>query len=484
MIALKLDFIAGRFHATPWNRAVNEGDVEWPPSPWRILRAIVAGWFQVPAFDRARLMALCDLLADPPSYFLPPTTLGHTRHYMPQGSLKGGKLETTLVLDSFVKFDASDVTSAYVVWNNATLDDQQLTDLRQACSQIAYLGRAESWCDATVIESLPPLDRHYEVTLASRSSGTGPLVQRLAAGAGLRGSGLLRSIFETTAEMRQTRHRMPNGTVLLDYRFPENFGFAPSLWSAPSVAQPSLPRVERFLLEAVRPRGLRPSVTDTVRLAGLMRSAAMKHFSTLHSGSAAPTVLSGRDDGAPAKEHGHAFFLPRDLDRDGRIDHIDVWFPVGASPGVLRALHSIDQLWSAVPSGKYAMTYLGAAENDAATTWQSVTPFVPPRHLKRLMMRAGVDAERAWVREQVLREIQNHRVAEPAEVAIWDERPPLLKHRGGRRTRFDVFVQSRKPGSERGRVYGATLRFTRPQNGPISLGREAHFGLGQFAPIP
>jgi CRISPR-associated protein Csb2 len=41
---LAICFPAGRYHANPWDRAVNEGATEWPPSPWRILRALVATW--------------------------------------------------------------------------------------------------------------------------------------------------------------------------------------------------------------------------------------------------------------------------------------------------------------------------------------------------------------------------------------------------------------------------------------------------------
>ena len=44
MTVLQLSFPAGRFHATPWGRHVNEGAVEWPPSPWRIVRALIATW--------------------------------------------------------------------------------------------------------------------------------------------------------------------------------------------------------------------------------------------------------------------------------------------------------------------------------------------------------------------------------------------------------------------------------------------------------
>src|SRR5690606_41364458 len=32
------------YHATPWGSHANEAEIEWPPSPWRILRALVASW--------------------------------------------------------------------------------------------------------------------------------------------------------------------------------------------------------------------------------------------------------------------------------------------------------------------------------------------------------------------------------------------------------------------------------------------------------
>ena len=41
---LRMEFPWGRYHATPWGRNVNEGHPEWPPSPWRILRALFSTW--------------------------------------------------------------------------------------------------------------------------------------------------------------------------------------------------------------------------------------------------------------------------------------------------------------------------------------------------------------------------------------------------------------------------------------------------------
>ena len=38
-------FPAGHYHATPWGNHVNEGLIEWPPSPWRVVRALLATGF-------------------------------------------------------------------------------------------------------------------------------------------------------------------------------------------------------------------------------------------------------------------------------------------------------------------------------------------------------------------------------------------------------------------------------------------------------
>ena len=43
-LSIAVAFPAGRFHATPWGHHVNEGLPEWPPSPWRLLRALIATW--------------------------------------------------------------------------------------------------------------------------------------------------------------------------------------------------------------------------------------------------------------------------------------------------------------------------------------------------------------------------------------------------------------------------------------------------------
>ena len=80
MLTLELYFVAGRFHATPWDRHVNEGVVEWPISPWRILRALLAVGYRKLGWDAEnppeRVRRLIEILSsEPPHYWLPPASM-------------------------------------------------------------------------------------------------------------------------------------------------------------------------------------------------------------------------------------------------------------------------------------------------------------------------------------------------------------------------------------------------------------------------
>ena len=103
MIAVSLRFPAGRVHATPWGRQVNEGVVEWPPSSWRILRALIATWHlkAQDAVPELVLRSVIEKLAgEAPAFYLPPASVSHTRHFMPY--IEGRNEKRTKVFDTFV----------------------------------------------------------------------------------------------------------------------------------------------------------------------------------------------------------------------------------------------------------------------------------------------------------------------------------------------------------------------------------------------
>lgn len=198
MLAISFRFPAGFYHATPWGRHVNEGEVEWPPSPWRVLRALQATWFlkgefvakltvtePTPAGSTAagftatgstvagsavtrstaadstatdttfsefppvgntvgltELQVLIHALAaDVPVYHLPPATRGHTRHYMP-----GAGGETSLVFDAFVRINPKQ--EVIMAWPKVVLSESQGALLDGLLMRMGYLGRSESWVEA------------------------------------------------------------------------------------------------------------------------------------------------------------------------------------------------------------------------------------------------------------------------------------------------------------------------------------------------
>ncbi|MCL6593675.1 MAG: type I-U CRISPR-associated protein Cas5/Cas6 [Alicyclobacillus sp.] len=148
MIGIELRFPAGDYHATPWGRHVNEAEVEWPPSPWRLLRSLLSCWYRhalYEAYPESLLRESLHLLAtELPSYALPAAVHTHTRHYMPLGGNK-----KTLVFDGFLRISQNARMGVYWPHLSATREQWQLlTDL---VGRLGYLGRAESWVQAEVV---------------------------------------------------------------------------------------------------------------------------------------------------------------------------------------------------------------------------------------------------------------------------------------------------------------------------------------------
>ena len=483
MIALRIDFQAGRFHANPWDRGTNEGEVEWPPSPWRMLRAISAGWYRTGGADRKIFLRVLDALAEPPRYILPRATAGHSRHYVPLGGFKNGKPEKTLMLDSFLALERNheSVARAFVVWSRVDLPVDERSLLESACTAIRYLGRAESWCEVSVVDTISADNDAVLCDLASRSESEGPTVRRLAAGASLRGTGLLRSLSETTGEMRKSKRLVPSGASWVEYRLPTDFLLVREQRIAREDESAAFgPLLLRFALERTAANVL-PPIEIAVSIAEVMRKAVMRQYSNLHGGTAT-TRLAGKNIGGVAKRegHDHPYYLPLNSEGNGRIDQIDVWFPQGCSHREYRAVTSVVKLYDGfLFDGEYALTFLGAMEPPRARVWQCATPVV----LERFPKIRGSNGERRVIDapEEQLRAMAARRFDEPCDVAIWAP-AETISRRGGHGVRLDAFRRARRGERPTHPVVGATITFGREVEGPIALGSLAHFGLGRFEP--
>ena len=404
MFALSFRFPAGRYHATPWGRNVNEADVAWPPEPWRLLRTLIATWWR--KGDRARwseddLARLIDTLAETlPEYSLPAGAIhAHTRHYMPTGGLDKGQPKTKLVFDAFVRLPSG--ASLVASWPRVTLEPGPFALAEDLARAIGYLGRAESWTECEALaewEGVPncgPLDAHPagnpvrllaphnpETYSAERqrilddmkrqilaTAKQTPTQQRVDVDAelnkALRSRGrrahtlperLVDALALDTADYQDRGWSRPPAAreVVYTRELEAAPGVVPRRLVRRAPARPgrNLPTVARFLL-AGRPT---PRTEDAVRIGELMRRAALAQFGWRRDEAKdrwipkAPWEISGRDSaGKPLKDpaHTHAFWLPEDADGDGRIDHVSVFIAGGINDDIRAKLDRITRLWLA-----------------------------------------------------------------------------------------------------------------------------------------
>ena len=403
MFALTFGFPAGRYHATPWGRNVNEADVAWPPEPWRLLRAMVAAWWR--KGDRERwseddLAALIDALAEtPPVYRLPEGAIhAHTRHYMPQGKIEKGRERTALVFDGFVHLpEGAEIVAA---WPDLTLNGALFELAADLAESIGYLGRAESWTECRAVDDWSGVAncRVMEAdgagtpvrVLAPRSPAAYSAErQRLLVNAGQEAAGATsqprRSSKARDGQAGAAFRSKATGVDTLPVRLVDALAldtadYQDRGWSRPPAAREVVyvcaadaslgviprtfarrrratrsedrPTVARFLV-AGRPL---PRIEDAVRIGELMRRAALAQFgwrkdeATGRAIPRAPWQISGRGaDGRPLADpaHPHAFWLPEDTDADGWIDHISVYIESGIDDAVRARLDRITRLWLA-----------------------------------------------------------------------------------------------------------------------------------------
>ena len=396
MFALAFRFPAGRYHATPWGRNVNEADIAWPPEPWRLLRALIAAYWRKGDHERwphEALGRLIDVLAETlPVYRLPTGAIhSHTRHYMPQARGK-----TTLVFDAFARIPEQG--SIVAAWPAATLDVNLFSLAADLAEAIGYLGRAESWTECEALDDWggepnccpvdtgfrgdsvrllaplqpavysgernrliadererirnaakkPPTEKKLETELAkalrSKASGLDTLPERLVDALALDTADYQDRGWQRPPAAREVLYaRGEQATPLVTPRIRRR--------RAVSNTGATMPTLARYLL-AGRPR---PRVEDTVRIGELMRLAALSQFGWRLDASSgrrvprAPWQISGRDtDGKPLRDpaHHHAFWLPEDADSDGLIDHVSVFIPDGIDRDIQTKLDQITRLWT------------------------------------------------------------------------------------------------------------------------------------------
>lgn len=474
MTILRFELSSGQYHATPWGRHVNEGAIEWPPSPWRLYRALLAtghrklGWDVLPDLARSLFGKLC---GQSPVWWLPPASSAHTRHYMPPFSGN-----TDRVIDAFAFTGRASALYAEI---RVDLSEKEQELLGQLAERLSYLGRAESWVSAAVVDRLPEkveeagyirvstgdvpsdgrgsfepvrllgvqspsdyllwrqqqLDTELELKLradqaAAVAKGKAPpqslskkALQNLEA---LLPPTVVDALYADTGDLQKEGWSQPPGTQWVTYWLPTRALSSRTPTRVQTKADAPVHAI-LFALSSDTANGeVLPPFKDALLRGELFHAAAISKAEP-----PPPPVLTGKsEDGQPLAGHQHVHYMPLCLleqrhnnPAQRRIDHILAWSKAPLPSKAIEALVRVDRLWHRnLPTIFVSVVALGTLEDflpvrgrgvpelGRSRVWQSLTPFVPPRFLK--------SSGRNSLEGQVAAELTSRGFPEPTSVEV------------------------------------------------------------------
>ena len=510
MTVIELRFpVGGRLHATPWGRHVNEGATEWPPSPWRFQRALVATWYlKAREIEEPVMRRLMDALAAvAPSFHLPDATQSHTRHYMPS---KGG--DKTKIFDTFVQ-SGKPLRMAWPM----DLDNPLREALSILCERLGYLGRAESIVEAellpaeatlkevnarplTEVEDLPPEQElvrllcpgnpaEYTAWLAAQILETTSPTKAKKAKTKTSVPSLPASIFEAlhadTASMQAQGWQIPPGSQWRDYtRNIQAFdakGVSVSRRSSQKVT------VARFAIAS----SVLPRLTKTISVAERMHQSLAKWA----DGKDCAGVFTGKDPcGKRMENHEHTHIFCELGEKRDSIGFITLYAPMGFNEEAQKVIENVQRkpLWG---HGGHDLDLILLGLGDRSTfdtpifaeskRWTSLTPFVSTRHAKHYADgRPKLDAD-GWPEGSPSQDLRRLILKQHGSVPKTSTSANTINVRKDRALTMLEFQTKRHQGEG---LHGHqpasafTIEFDEPIRGPLAFGYGSHFGLGLFVP--
>lgn len=419
MTTIQLSFPWGRYYAHPWG--INPSrlrEPEWPPSPWRLLRALVSTWFrahpgQVPS---AECIALIESLGrELPEIGFCKVSFGQTVHWQPNFGAAGteDKADAAYKNTRHENHFAAVHGPVCFRWTTLDLAPEHRRVLEALVAELTYFGRSESLCHAQVCDTEPPAgtgwclptdgrkiaatcrdvfcprpdDFHFTDLWSRRAANLAPdsplapphLVETLLA-----------------SDMKT------DGAEWRSYRMPDDWPNQ-RLVRIPRTAKPANkrtpgegPKIAHYLCFSLQCRvPLLPKFI--VPLSEQFRSAANSHLCKIYGDGTPSFALLGHKRPHDAEgDHQHAFYLPmaKSGDHSGCLSDLHVWCPYGLTQEEVNILLRISRLnWG---GGKYPVRPVLTAlskepPKDApfstgrflAKLWHSASPFVPPRYFYR-----------------------------------------------------------------------------------------------------
>jgi CRISPR-associated protein Csb2 len=475
MTTIRLRFPASRYHATPWGRHVNEGVPEWPPSPYRLLRALFDVWQRkCRDLSGAEVEAVLRALAESePRFNLPAASAAHTRSYLSSNS--EDPTDKSLVFDAFLAFQRE--SCCYVSWPDLHLNAAQKNTLARLLLNLNYLGRSESWVDAALHEGEPDATWRCEpAEIADFAGEITPVACVVPVSSHTGKQKWMEALTVSTNETLRARRSAPPLLKQTYYIRPENCIQTDPI-AAPKRPEPQVQAVLLGLDATVL-----PLATATIEVAEQIRVRLMgAHKRVVRDPDAVSGLFSGKDsNGNKRLDHGHLFILPL-ANALGRIDRVLlVSRNRNLTRDELNSVRGVRELWQSdnKPAVRCVVAWQGPLDVDMSPrtrdgspllslrrTVTSTTPFVTTRHWRR-----GRDLEQ-FLLDEIRRECRNHGLLEPVSISATNPQFGVFHAIEYRRNRKN---DTPMPG------YAFRIEFAQPVLTPFSLGYGCHFGLGQF----
>ena len=398
------------------------------------------------------------------------------------------KYRPTLVRDNFWLVDRSgtDPSSGMVWW---ILDGEQWSEndfnwLDASLERMTYFGRAEAITEIQRVEKLPKGVQVNCVLEQNPSSGSVPVLAPTE-------DATLEQVQAVTDDPSVKNSTVPPGARWLHAKRPTR----PQVRlrrSSPRTRKPT--RIIQFAI-GVRVSPPRESV---VILTQRFRGRVIREFlggkwqqANAEQREAARLLTGKEADGTPLQDHRHpharfGIFFDQET---GKAARLLVWrdqpFTNNEQRAVLNAAEQELPLsftkagardpWAVrlVPLDSQVLPPAGFGEG-TWRRWQTVTPYVPPRHAydRKGRPRAGESPEK-----QLHLELTRQGYNTSGLTIEMDDRAVKWTHVHRPRRLPDDATNAERRG------YRVSLTFDMPVCGPISLGHSSHFGLGLFVPV-
>jgi CRISPR-associated protein Csb2 len=499
-IVLRQEFPLGRFHATPWRvNPFDDPHGEWPPSPWRLVRAVTARWYQWARetgqeSDLARLEQLQSALCRSSfAFHLPPDARKGTplRQYhptefgwRPAEKKKAGTRSygTSLVQDNY--WCAPPESPVWWFIEGEAWADELRALLAVCVERMTFFGRAETITRIRIADAGEVIPAPNCKLLDKRTAGAVPVLSPL--------KGATREDLErTTDDPEAVKRSVPPGAQWL-------YAVRPPRPATRELRRVPAHRPDCHLMQFALGWNVAPDPRAIVRLTSRFRGAVLRELLRLKTGDAsaiwarvgreireAVADMAGKDaNDQPLKGHRHTEFLA--WCEGGQPTRLLVWrgsraFDADEQEGILLAA-ARDVSWAAAGADADEWTVrlvsLGrdvppppGFDGTSSNAWESVTPYAPPRHY----LRRGKERKGESIVEQIRRELQRRGIGASVEIELVGPPKWVSVHLPRQKTNKRAFIGDRRAQMVR-------LQFAVPVAGPIRLGQSSTLGLGLFRP--